>query len=175
MNLDLEERLAREEISHELLVKAQKVKLLTKWSRTFPELIASARHGEVREGVCRDKDAEQPYARLPVCDFYILPDDHSAMPSYACFSASPPELSELVSDTFTTCDELVVVDRIFRWSAVFVNHGASLPGTHFSQKSDTDNAGEIIEKLQLAYNKARQAAITQEISEIVGGAAAVSG
>ena len=38
-----------------------------------------------------------------------------------------------------------------------------------------DNAGEIIDGLQLEYNKARQAAITQEISEIVGGAAAVSG
>lgn len=44
-----------------------------------------------------------------------------------------------------------------------------------AMKSATDNAGEIIEKLQLKYNKARQAAITQEISEIVGGAAAVSG
>ena len=39
----------------------------------------------------------------------------------------------------------------------------------------TDNAGDIIDDLQLAYNKARQASITQEISEIVGGAAAVSG
>jgi F-type H+-transporting ATPase subunit gamma len=44
-----------------------------------------------------------------------------------------------------------------------------------AMKSATDNAGEIIDKLQLKYNKARQAAITQEISEIVGGAAAVSG
>ena len=44
-----------------------------------------------------------------------------------------------------------------------------------AMKSATDNAGEIIDKLQLEYNKARQAAITQEISEIVGGAAAVSG
>ena len=44
-----------------------------------------------------------------------------------------------------------------------------------AMKSATDNAGEIIDKLQLDYNKARQAAITQEISEIVGGAAAVSG
>ena len=44
-----------------------------------------------------------------------------------------------------------------------------------AMKSATDNAGEIIDKLQLIYNKARQAAITQEISEIVGGAAAVSG
>ena len=42
-----------------------------------------------------------------------------------------------------------------------------------AMKSATDNAGELIDELQLAYNKARQAAITQEISEIVGGAAAV--
>ncbi len=42
-----------------------------------------------------------------------------------------------------------------------------------AMKSATDNAGELIDELQLVYNKARQAAITQEISEIVGGAAAV--
>ena len=42
-----------------------------------------------------------------------------------------------------------------------------------AMKSATDNAGDIISELQLVYNKARQAAITQEISEIVSGAAAV--
>jgi len=42
-----------------------------------------------------------------------------------------------------------------------------------AMKSATDNADSLIEELQLIYNKARQAAITQEISEIVGGAAAV--
>jgi len=42
-----------------------------------------------------------------------------------------------------------------------------------AMKAASDNAGELIEDLQLAYNKARQAAITQELSEIVGGAAAV--
>ena len=42
-----------------------------------------------------------------------------------------------------------------------------------AMKSASDNAGDIIDDLQLVYNKARQAAITQEISEIVGGAAAV--
>ncbi|MDX1340909.1 MAG: F0F1 ATP synthase subunit gamma, partial [Reinekea sp.] len=40
-------------------------------------------------------------------------------------------------------------------------------------KAATDNAGDLIDNLKLEYNKARQAAITQEISEIVGGAAAV--
>jgi F-type H+-transporting ATPase subunit gamma len=42
-----------------------------------------------------------------------------------------------------------------------------------AMKSATDNAGKLIDDLQLAYNKARQAAITQELAEIVGGAAAV--
>jgi F-type H+-transporting ATPase subunit gamma len=40
-------------------------------------------------------------------------------------------------------------------------------------KSATDNAGDLIDELQLIYNKARQAGITKELSEIVGGAAAV--
>ena len=42
-----------------------------------------------------------------------------------------------------------------------------------AMKSASDNAGKLIEELQLIYNKARQAAITRELSEIVGGAAAV--
>jgi F-type H+-transporting ATPase subunit gamma len=55
------------------------------------------------------------------------------------------------------------------------NFASEMAAKMVAMKSATDNAGEIIDKLQLAYNKARQAAITQEISEIVGGAAAVSG
>jgi F-type H+-transporting ATPase subunit gamma len=43
-----------------------------------------------------------------------------------------------------------------------------------AMKSATDNAGKLIDELQLIYNKARQAAITKEISEIVGGASAIS-
>jgi F-type H+-transporting ATPase subunit gamma len=42
-----------------------------------------------------------------------------------------------------------------------------------AMKSASDNAGNLIDELQLVYNKARQGAITQEIAEIVGGAAAV--
>ena len=42
-----------------------------------------------------------------------------------------------------------------------------------AMKAATENAGKFIDQLQLDYNKARQAAITQEIAEIVGGAAAV--
>jgi F-type H+-transporting ATPase subunit gamma len=55
------------------------------------------------------------------------------------------------------------------------NFACEMAAKMVAMKSATDNAGEIIEGLQLEYNKARQAAITQELSEIVGGAAAVSG
>ena len=42
-----------------------------------------------------------------------------------------------------------------------------------AMKAASDNAGKIITELQLIYNKTRQAGITKELSEIVGGAAAV--
>ena len=54
------------------------------------------------------------------------------------------------------------------------NFACEMAAKMVAMKSATDNAGDIIDKLQLVYNKARQASITQEISEIVGGAAAVS-
>ncbi len=50
-------------------------------------------------------------------------------------------------------------------------HGARM----ISMDKATDNAGEILKQLKLQYNRARQAAITNEISEIVGGAAALNG
>ena len=54
------------------------------------------------------------------------------------------------------------------------NFACEMAAKMMAMKSATDNAGDIIDGLQLQYNKARQAAITQEISEIVGGAAAVT-
>ncbi|KHL68251.1 MULTISPECIES: F0F1 ATP synthase subunit gamma [Pseudomonas] len=59
------------------------------------------------------------------------------------------------------------------YQGVVENGAAEQAARMIAMKSATDNAGELISELQLVYNKARQAAITQEISEIVGGAAAV--
>lgn len=59
------------------------------------------------------------------------------------------------------------------YQAVLENVASEHAARMVAMKSATDNAGELIESLQLAYNKARQAAITQELAEIVGGAAAV--
>jgi F-type H+-transporting ATPase subunit gamma len=59
------------------------------------------------------------------------------------------------------------------YRAVLDNIACEQAARMVAMKAATDNAGELIDNLQLVYNKARQAAITQEISEIVGGAAAV--
>lgn len=57
--------------------------------------------------------------------------------------------------------------------AVVENKSCEQAARMIAMKNATDNAKELINELKLIYNKARQAAITQEISEIVGGAAAV--
>jgi len=59
------------------------------------------------------------------------------------------------------------------YQAVVENNACEQAARMIAMKNATDNAGDIIHELQLVYNKARQAAITQELSEIVGGAAAV--
>ena len=59
------------------------------------------------------------------------------------------------------------------YQAVVENIACEQAARMVAMKSASDNAGALIDELQLIYNKARQAAITQEISEIVGGAAAV--
>ena len=59
------------------------------------------------------------------------------------------------------------------YQAVVENIACEMAARMVAMKSASENAGELISELQLAYNKARQAAITQELSEIVGGAAAV--
>jgi F-type H+-transporting ATPase subunit gamma len=59
------------------------------------------------------------------------------------------------------------------YQSVIENNAAEQAARMIAMKNATDNAGQLIKDLQLIYNKARQAAITQEISEIVGGAAAV--
>lgn len=59
------------------------------------------------------------------------------------------------------------------YRGVVENVACEMAARMIAMKSASDNAGNLIDELQLAYNKARQASITQELSEIVGGAAAV--
>jgi len=80
-----------------------------------------------------------------------------------------PDAEELLDDVLMRYIE----SQVYRGAVE--NFACEMAAKMVAMKSATDNAGEIIDKLQLVYNKARQASITQEISEIVGGAAAVSG
>ncbi len=59
------------------------------------------------------------------------------------------------------------------YQAINENVASEQSARMVAMKSATDNAGKIISQLQLVYNKARQASITKELAEIVGGAAAV--
>ena len=80
-----------------------------------------------------------------------------------------PDAGELLDDVLMRYIE----SQVYRGAVE--NFACEMAAKMVAMKSATDNAGDIIDGLQLDYNKARQAAITQEISEIVGGAAAVSG
>ncbi|HEY3431426.1 MAG TPA: F0F1 ATP synthase subunit gamma [Rhodocyclaceae bacterium] len=79
-------------------------------------------------------------------------------------------------DAQVVIDELLVryVEALI-YQAVAENMASEQSARMVAMKAATDNAGSVIKELQLVYNKARQAAITKEISEIVGGAAAISG
>jgi len=78
-----------------------------------------------------------------------------------------PNAKELLDGLFIRYIESQV------YQAVVENSACEQAARMIAMKSATDNAGDMIDNLQLVYNKARQAAITQELSEIVSGASAV--
>ena len=78
-----------------------------------------------------------------------------------------PDAEELIEGLITRYLESQV------YQAVVENVACEQAAKMVAMKSATENAGELIDELELIMNNARQAAITQEISEIVGGAAAV--
>jgi F-type H+-transporting ATPase subunit gamma len=78
-------------------------------------------------------------------------------------------------------DAQAVIDELLKrymealvYQAVVENMACEQSARMVAMKAASDNAKKVIDELQLVYNKTRQAGITKEISEIVGGAAAVS-
>ena len=59
------------------------------------------------------------------------------------------------------------------YQAIVDNLASEQAARMVAMKAATDNAGTLIDELQLVYNKARQASITNELNEIVAGAAAI--
>ena len=80
-----------------------------------------------------------------------------------------PDAPTVIDDLLTRYIEALV------YQAVAENMASEQSARMVAMKSATDNAGNLINELKLVYNKTRQAAITKELSEIVGGAAAISG
>jgi F-type H+-transporting ATPase subunit gamma len=78
-----------------------------------------------------------------------------------------PDAASVLDDVLTRYVESLV------YQATLENLASEHAARMVAMKSASDNATKAIGELTLVYNKARQAAITQEISEIVGGAAAV--
>ncbi len=78
-----------------------------------------------------------------------------------------PDAPTVIDDLLTRYIEALV------FQAVAENMASEQSARMVAMKAATDNAGSLISELKLIYNKTRQAAITKELSEIVGGAAAV--
>ena len=78
-----------------------------------------------------------------------------------------PEAKNLLDGLLTRYIESLV------YQSVVENSACEQAAKMIAMKNATDNAGDLIKELELLYNNVRQAAITQELSEIVGGAAAV--
>lgn len=90
-----------------------------------------------------------------------------AAPSHRWDYIYEPDPKELIELLLRRYGESVV------YQALVENVACEMASRMVAMKSASDNAGALIDELQLIYNKARQASITQELAEIVGGAAAV--
>ncbi|MBI3156099.1 MAG: F0F1 ATP synthase subunit gamma [Burkholderiales bacterium] len=80
-----------------------------------------------------------------------------------------PDAPSVIDELMTRYIEALV------YQAVAENMASEQSARMVAMKAATDNAGNLIDEMKLIYNKTRQAAITKELSEIVGGAAAISG
>jgi F-type H+-transporting ATPase subunit gamma len=97
----------------------------------------------------------------------VEPSPDEELKHYWDYLYEPDNAKELLDKLLTRYIE----SQVFR--GVIENIACEQAARMFAMKSATDNAAELIDELQLAYNKARQAAITRELTEIVAGAAAV--
>lgn len=97
----------------------------------------------------------------------LMPEDDKKMQHHWDYIYEP-DARDLLDGLFVRYIESLV------YQAVMENAACEQAARMIAMKSATDNAGDLIDDLQLVYNKARQSAITQELSEIVSGAAAIS-
>jgi hypothetical protein len=134
VNLHLQRLLEACGVAFERVPKGEKLRWLSRWNRAFPRLATTADFGDAP---LRGPDAQEAARGAPAERFYVLPDDASAMPAYACSADRLPDLELLVSDEVTTCQEIVLLDAELRWAYVLTNGGSpELVGARFSWRGD---------------------------------------
>lgn len=105
--------------------------------------------------------------RVAIDKLLPLPPAEKPIASYGWDYIYEPDAASVLEHVLTRYIESLV------YQAVLENVASEHAARMVAMRAASDNANKMIDDLSLAYNKARQAAITQEISEIVGGAAAV--
>jgi F-type H+-transporting ATPase subunit gamma len=100
---------------------------------------------------------------IPMGSDTLRPDRSALRTDYIC----EPDAQTVIDDLVTNYVEALI------YRAVAENMASEQSARRLAMKAATDNAGSVIGELTLKYNKSRQASITQEINEIVSGAAAV--
>lgn len=105
---------------------------------------------------------------LPLTDERIRSGEKSSEGHTAAWDyIYEPEAKPVIDDIMVRYVEAII------YQAVTENMASEQSARMVAMKAASDNAGDVIDELTLIYNKSRQAAITKELSEIVGGAAAV--
>ncbi len=99
----------------------------------------------------------------------LIPAENAQIQHHWDYIYEPDNAPELLDTLLTR----YVESQVYR--AVIENIAAEQAARMLAMRSATDNAAELINNLQLIYNKARQAAITRELSEIVAGASVIEG
>jgi F-type H+-transporting ATPase subunit gamma len=97
----------------------------------------------------------------------VTPDVAGATPTGAWDYLYEPDAATVLTQVLTRYIEALI------YQSVAENMASEQSARMVAMKSASDNAGNVIDELTLVYNKSRQASITKELSEIVGGAAAV--
>src|SRR5690606_14269957 len=136
---------------------------------TVKVMLDAYRNGEIDRLLLVNNDFvstmnQQPHVEqlLPV-----PPQDEAELQDYWDYIYEP-DAAELLDGVLMRYIEMQV------YQGVVENIACEQAARMVAMKNASDNAGELIDDLQLVYNKARQAAITKELSEIVGGAAAIA-
>jgi F-type H+-transporting ATPase subunit gamma len=106
---------------------------------------------------------------LPLAAQHLEPTKTDGAPAHGWDYIYEPDPATVIDELLKRYLEALV------YQAVAENMASEQSARMVAMKAATDNAGNLIDELKLIYNKTRQAGITKELSEIVGGAAAISG